>query len=70
MVLPVQEMKQYNLAIIGKHTESIRHSFDELDKMLKFFASDARQLLLHLQQSTKCWAAEWLLMYKTVSPKY
>jgi hypothetical protein len=48
MVIPVQEMKQYNLAIIGKHTESIRHSFDELDKMLKFFASDARQVTLAL----------------------
>jgi hypothetical protein len=41
LVLPVQEMKRFNLCIIGKHTEAIKRSFAELDAMLKFFVAEA-----------------------------
>jgi hypothetical protein len=44
LVIAIEDMKQYNLNIVGKHTASILHSFEELDKMLKFFCSDAKQV--------------------------
>jgi len=44
MTIPIQEMKNFNLVIVGKHTASIEHSFNELDKMLKYFAVNAKQI--------------------------
>ena len=41
IVIAVQEMKDFNLVIIGKHTLSILNSFTELDKMLKNFSANA-----------------------------
>ena len=41
IVIAVQEMKDFNLVIIGKHTISILNSFTELDKMLKNFSANA-----------------------------
>jgi hypothetical protein len=34
LVVPLQEMKEYNLSIVGKHTESILRSFKQLDVLL------------------------------------
>ena len=44
LTIPVQEMKKYNLVIIGKHTESILHSLDQLDTLLTVFANEAKQI--------------------------
>lgn len=41
LTIPVQEMKRFNLVIVGKHTEAIKLSFKKLDEMLKFFAAEA-----------------------------
>jgi hypothetical protein len=41
LTIPVQEMKRYNLEIVGKHTESIKHSFITLNQMLEFFVAEA-----------------------------
>ena len=41
LTIPVQEMKRFNLVIVGKHTEAIKHSFAQLDGMLKFFVAEA-----------------------------
>jgi len=41
LVIPVEEMKHFNLNIIGKHTDSIKHSFKKLDELLKFFVCNA-----------------------------
>lgn len=41
LVIAVQEMKRFNLVIVGKHTEMIKLSFKKLDEMLKFFAAEA-----------------------------
>jgi len=41
LVVAVQEMKRFNLVIVGKHTEAIKHSFAQLDGMLKFFVAEA-----------------------------
>jgi hypothetical protein len=42
--IPVQEMNEFNLCIVGKHTDSIKHSFKKLDVMLKLFVNDAKQI--------------------------
>ncbi len=41
LTIPVQEMKRFNLVIVGKHTEAIKLSFKKLDIMLKFFVAEA-----------------------------
>ena len=45
LIIPVEEMKKYNLIITGKHTESIKNSFSRLDSMLKMFAADAKSII-------------------------
>jgi len=40
LVVPVREMNEYNLAIVGKHTSSIRKSFNELNTMLNRFVDN------------------------------
>lgn len=44
LVIPIQEMNKFNLSIIGKHTDAIKHSFQKLDVMLKVFVNDAKQI--------------------------
>ena len=44
MVIPIEEMKQFNLNIDGKHTESIKKSFFQLDHILKNFVLNAGQI--------------------------
>lgn len=41
MVIPVTEMKRFNLMITGKHTEAIKRSLKQLDGMLKYFVAEA-----------------------------
>lgn len=44
LTIAVQEMKAFNLVITGKHTASILHSIQQLDKMLKYFAANAQEV--------------------------
>jgi hypothetical protein len=44
LVLPVEELKKYNLVITGKHTESIKKSFAKLNSLLVYFAAEADQI--------------------------
>jgi hypothetical protein len=41
LTIPVAEMKEYNLSIVGKHTEVIVKSFDELQNVLQRFVKEA-----------------------------
>ncbi len=41
MVIPVDEMSDYNFSIIGKHTESINKSLEELFDKITFFVNNA-----------------------------
>jgi len=41
LVIAIEEMKKYNLLIVGKHTESIKKSFEKLNGMLQFFSAQA-----------------------------
>jgi len=42
LVIPVKEMAEYNLVIVGKHTESILHSFSKLNEMLTNFFTNKK----------------------------
>ena len=44
LTIPVQEMKKYNLVIIGKHTESILYSLKQLNTLLRVFSNEAKQI--------------------------
>lgn len=44
LVIAVEQMKEYNLVIVGKHTEQILHSFEELNTMLQNFGQNAKQV--------------------------
>jgi hypothetical protein len=44
LTIPVAEMNEFNLVIIGKHTEQIVHSFAELDVMLVNFGLNAKTI--------------------------
>ena len=44
LTIPVQEMKEFNLSIVGKHTSVILHSFEKLSEMLVYFSMNAKQV--------------------------
>jgi len=44
MVIAVQEMNDFNLSIVGKHTDVVLHSFDKLNDMLRMFANNAQEI--------------------------
>lgn len=44
-VIPLEEMKRFNLVITGKHTEAIMKSLHQLDGMLKYFATEASTIV-------------------------
>ncbi|MEA3464146.1 MAG: DUF932 domain-containing protein [Patescibacteria group bacterium] len=46
LILPVNELKKYNLEISGKHTSSIKNSFIKLNKTIKYFADNRTQINL------------------------
>lgn len=46
LVVPVEEMKKYNLAVTGKHTASIRQSLSQLNVSLTYFVENADQITL------------------------
>ena len=44
LVIPIEEMKEFNLAIVGKHTEVILKSFDDLNEVLIRFTNEAEKI--------------------------
>jgi hypothetical protein len=46
LVIPVEEMKEYNLSMVGKHTKSIKDSLQKLNATLTYFAENAAQITL------------------------
>jgi len=44
LTIPVEEMKEFNLSIVGKHTEVIVKSFDELQNVLQRFVNEAAEI--------------------------
>jgi hypothetical protein len=46
LVIPVEEMKHYNLSMVGKHTEAIKKSLKKLNNTLNFFVKNREQVKL------------------------
>jgi hypothetical protein len=44
LVIAVEEMKQFNLVITGKHTENVRKSFTQLNHLLVRFSNEAENI--------------------------
>jgi hypothetical protein len=60
LVIAVEEMKEFNLAIVGKHTEQILHSFDELDTMLQNFGENAKEITNALTAKYEMLGGRWV----------
>lgn len=60
MVIPVQEMEEFNLVIIGKHTESIKKSFDKLDALMISFVDGAKEITTMITQKYERLGANWI----------
>jgi len=60
LVIPIQEMKKYNLSIIGKHTAQILSSFNKLDEMLNKFVDKKQQIGLAITAKYKQLTDVWV----------
>ena len=60
LVIAVEEMKEFNLSIVGKHTEQILHSFDELDTMLVNFGENAKEITNALTTKYELLGGSWV----------
>jgi hypothetical protein len=46
LVIPISEMKEYNLCIVGKHTKEIQNSLQKLSQTIEYFSQNAVQITL------------------------
>lgn len=60
LVIPIQEMQEFNLVIVGKHTESILHSFDKLNTMLQTFGKNAQQITTAITSKYDILGGRWV----------
>ena len=44
LVIPIDEMKEYNMYVTGKHTQSIKRSLEKLSNTITYFAENAAQI--------------------------
>lgn len=59
LVVPVQEMKDYNLAITGKHTASIKGSFKKLEVMLNQFVNN-KEIIQKITNNYELLGGVWI----------
>lgn len=60
LIIPVEEMKQYNLCITGKHTEAIKRSLKELNATITYFAENAKQITEAITAKYNILADNWV----------
>lgn len=60
MVIPVQEMDEFNLVIIGKHTDSIKKSFAKLDVLLNNFVDGAKEITSRITEKYEILGGHWV----------
>jgi hypothetical protein len=59
LVIPVQEMKQFNLHIIGKHTKQIKKSFDILFSRINMLL-ESKEITKTLTEKYQIMADRWV----------
>lgn len=60
LTIPVQEMKEFNLVIVGKHTDSIKTSFKKLNVLMEHFAENAVQINLAVTARYETLGGHWV----------
>ena len=60
LVIPVQEMNDFNLIIVGKHTDSIKKSFAKLDLLLNNFVNDAKEITIKIINKYEILGGHWV----------
>jgi hypothetical protein len=60
LVIAVQDMKQYNLVLTGKHTASIIGSLKRLNDLMEVFATDAKELTTNLTAKYEILGGSWV----------
>jgi hypothetical protein len=60
LMVAVEEMKEFNLCIVGKHTESIKKSFLKLDAMLRNFTENATSITDKLIDKYEMLGGRWV----------
>jgi len=51
MTIPIKEMNEFNLAIVGKHTINIQRSLQRLTQIITMFANDASNVCNNITQN-------------------
>jgi hypothetical protein len=60
LVIAVQEMKQYNLCLTGKHTKAIQESFEKLDVILNDFSEGAKKITKAITKRYDILGGHWV----------
>jgi len=60
LMIAVEEMKTFNLCIVGKHTESIKKSFIRLNEMLLNFTENAPTITKRLTDKYEMLGGRWV----------
>ncbi len=60
LMIAVEEMKEFNLCIVGKHTESIKKSFSKLHAMLVNFTHNAANITNRLTDKYEMLGGRWI----------
>ena len=60
MTISVAEMNEFNLQILGKHTENIVHSFSRLNEMLVNFSLNAKEITQRITAKYELLASNWI----------
>lgn len=60
VTIAVEEMKEYNLSIVGRHTKSILRSLEQLNDTLTYFVNNADQIKLAVTAKYNTLAGNWV----------
>jgi hypothetical protein len=60
LVIPVEEMKRYNLSITGKHTKVIKKSLERLNDTITYFAENAGEITKKITAKYNILANTWV----------
>ncbi len=60
LVIAVEQMKEFNLVIIGKHTAAILNSIEKLDKTLKNFVENADTIISSITAKYELLGGRWV----------
>jgi len=60
LVIAVQDMKEFNLVLTGKHTSSILNSLKRLNQLMEVFATDAKELTATLTGKYEVLGGSWV----------